>query len=251
MRKITAGIIDDEQDGREYIALLLHICFPEIEIIFQEDNIESSYFSLTKTWPDILFLDVVISDHNIFELLDKFKYIPSQIIFITAYEQYALKAIKSDATDFILKPINKMDFAVAVNKAILDIDKNLLLSQTQANTPLPNPAPTEDIINLPTLQGFRRIRIDDIVRCQADANYTIVYLSNQPKITVSRMLHDVENHLGGKNFFRIHHKHLINLKHLKEYVKGRGGEVIMSDGSVINVSVRKKNEFIQRISKLN
>lgn len=235
--KTQVCIIDDEQDGRDYISLLLQNEFPEIEIAFKAASIEDAYLYLNRNSPYILFLDIQLKDGNAFDLLSKFKEIRSEIIFITAYEHFAIQAIKNGATDYLLKPIKKIDFVAAVNKALENIKKNRNLAGNS----------NQNKIALPTLQGFKLIDIADIIRCEADSNYTIFYLVDKTKILVSKTLHDFEKHLSEYNFFRIHHKHLINLYHLKEYIKGKGGQVIMADNSTLDVSVRKKNDFLIKI----
>jgi two-component system, LytTR family, response regulator len=242
--KLQVSIIDDEPDGRDYISLLLKNEFPELQITFQTGNIDEAYIHLTKNSPDILFLDIQLTDGTAFELLSKFQNISSQIIFITAFEHFAIQAIKNSATDYLLKPIKRMDFVIAVNKALENIRKN---KKTYSGF--------KDIdlfkVNLPTLQGFKRISISDIIRCEADSNYTVFYLSDKTKMVVSRTLQDFEEQFSEHEFFRVHHKHLINLKHMKEYIKGKGGQVIMTDNSVLDVSVRKKADFLQRIQYLD
>lgn len=240
--KTQVCIIDDEKDGREYIALLLENEFPEIEINSQASSVEEAFVYLTKNSPDILFLDIQLNDGTAFDLLSKFKDLPSQIIFITAYENFAIQAIRNGATDYLLKPIKKMDFIIAVNKALENIAKNkpMVSNTTQQSNKL----------SLPTLQGFKMINIPDIIRCEADSSYTTFYLSDKTKIMVSKTLHEFEETLTEYNFFRIHHKHLINLDHLQEYIKGKGGQVVMSDSSILDVSVRKKNDFLQKIDTI-
>ncbi|MGG7437741.1 LytR/AlgR family response regulator transcription factor [Chryseobacterium arthrosphaerae] len=238
--KIQACIIDDEKHGRDYIALLIQKEFPEFEIVFQASGIEDSYKSLLKNTPDIIFLDIQLKEGTAFDLLLKFKEIPSQIIFITAYENYAIQAIRNGATDYLLKPIKKIDFIFAVNKALENIKKV---------QPVHNPLQDSKII-LSTLQGFKVINIADIIHCEADSSYTTFYLVNKTKIMVSKTLHDFERILPCLNFFRIHHKHLINVDHLQEYIKGRGGQVVMSDGSVLDVSFRRKNDFLHKIGTI-
>ncbi|WP_241285631.1 LytR/AlgR family response regulator transcription factor [Chryseobacterium arthrosphaerae] len=238
--KIQACIIDDEKHGRDYIALLIQKEFPEFEIVFQASGIEDSYKSLLKNTPDIIFLDIQLKEGTAFDLLLKFKDIPSQIIFITAYENYAIQAIRNGATDYLLKPIKKIDFIFAVNKALENIKKV---------QPVHNPLQDSKII-LSTLQGFKVINIADIIHCEADSSYTTFYLVNKTKIMVSKTLHDFERILSCLNFFRIHHKHLINVDHLQEYIKGRGGQVVMSDGSVLDVSFRRKNDFLHKIGTI-
>lgn len=238
--KIQACIVDDEEDGRDYIALLMENEFPEINIEFQASSVEEAYIYLIKSSPDILFLDVQLGDGTTFDLLSKLNDVHSQIIFITAYENFAIQAIKNGATDYLLKPIKKMDFIIAVNKA-LDHIKKMQPSQ-----------PTllkDNRIILSTLQGFKIVDIASIIRCEADSSYTTFYLTNKTKIMVSKTLHEFEPILLEQNFFRIHHKHLINIDHLQEYIKGRGGQVVMSDESVLDVSYRKKNDFLSTIGK--
>jgi len=239
--KIQACIIDDEQDGRDYIALLLENEFPEINTAFQASSVEEAYIYLTKHSPDILFLDVQLKDGTAFDLLSKFREIDSRIIFITAFENFAIQAIKNGAADYLLKPIKKIDFIIAVNKVLETIKKS---------KSVPGLSSSENKISLPTLQGFKLTNISDIIRCEADSSYTTFYLADKTKIIVSKTLHEFEEHLTKYNFFRIHHKHLINLFHLKEYIKGKGGQVVMADHSILDVSVRKKNDFLNKIENL-
>ncbi len=236
--KTQVFIIDDEQDGRDYIALLLTNEFPDLEIAFQAATVEDAYMQLVKKQPGILFLDVELSDGNAFELLDKLQRISSQVIFITAYEHYAIRAIRKGAIDYLLKPIKRSDFVIAVNKALENISNSKPLSQKEY---------VPATINLPTQHGFKRIFISEIIRCEADSNYTFFYLSDKSKIMVSKTMRDFEDLLLEHDFFRAHHKHLINLRHFKEYIKGKTGRIILSDDSVIDLSLRRKNEFMKRI----
>lgn len=234
-------IIDDEKHGRDYISLLLNKEFPEIRIGFEASSVEEAYVYLTRNSPDILFLDIQLGDGTAFDLLSKFKEITSQIIFITAFEHFAIQAIKNGATDYLLKPIKKIDFIIAVNKALDNIRK--------MQPAPPNSVLQDQKIILSTLQGFKIVDIADIVHCEADSSYTTFYLVNKLKIMVSKTLHEFEPVLLGHNFFRIHHKHLINIAHLQEYIKGRGGQVVMSDCSVLDVSFRRKSDFLYKIGK--
>lgn len=235
--KITAVIIDDEKDGRDYIALLLANEFPAIEIVFQAAGVEEAYLHLSRQWPDIVFLDIQLAEGNAFELLEKFNSIPSQLIFVTAYEQYAIRAIKKAALDYLLKPVRKMDFVEAVNRALQK------LRSSPSAVAIANPGR----ISLPSLHGFRLVEAADIIRCEADSNYTTFYLSDKTKLVVSKTLQEFEAQLLAHHFFRIHHKHLVNLKHVREYIRGKGGQVIMSDGSTLDVSARRKAEFLQQL----
>ncbi len=239
--KIQTCIIDDERDGREYISLLLKNEFPDIHIVFQAESIKDAFMKLTKETPDIIFLDIQLTDGTAFDLLSKLRNFSSQIIFITAYDHFAITAIKNGATDYLLKPIDEIDFITAVTKALENIRKSKSHSSGAIG---------KSKINLPTLQGFRSIDVADIIRCEADANYTIFYLNDKTKMIISKNLKEFESHLVENDFFRIHNKHLINLRHFKEYIKGKGGQVIMSDHSVLDVSVRKKQEFMEILQLL-
>lgn len=240
--KTQAYIIDDEQDGRDYISLLLENEFPEIQVDSQASSVEEAYIYLTKNTPDILFLDIQLTDGTAFDLLSKFKEIQSQIIFITAFENFAIQAIRNEAVDYLLKPIKKIDFISAVNKALENNKKNKISLSKHSG---------QNKINLPTLQGFKLINIADIIRCEADSNYTTFYLTDKTRILVSKTLHEFEERLSEHHFFRIHHKHLINIDYLKEYIKGKGGQVIMLDNTILDVSVRKKNDFLQRLENMD
>lgn len=235
---LNACIINAHDDG-DYISLLLKNQFPEFEISFQTDNMEHASDYLSKNVPDLLFVDFQLVDKTAFELLLKIKKNSSQIIFITDSEKSAIQAIKKGIPDYLLKPINELDFVLTVNKAIENFRKN---NFSLANNPVQNK------INLPTLQGFKRVNVDEIIRCEAYSNYTFIYLLDKSKVMVSKTLYDFEKNLSGYNFFRIHHKHLINLEHLKEYIKGKGGQVVMADNSVLDVSIRKKNDFLHKIA---
>lgn len=235
--KLHACIIDDNDS--KSISLLLKKEFPEFEIDFQTNNIQFASDYLSKNSADILFVDIQLSDETALNTLTKFRQNPySPIIFITDSEISAIRAIKKGITDYLLKPVRNLDFVITVNKAIENFKKNkvsILKSSIQNK------------INLPTLQGFKRVNIDEIIRCEADSNYTFIYLSDKTKVIVSKTLYDFEKNLSEYNFFRIHHKHLINLEHLKEYIKGKGGQVVMADNSVLDVSIRRKNEFLHKM----
>jgi two-component system LytT family response regulator len=239
MKKTLHVCIIDEHNNGEPIALLLRDEFPEFEIDFRTDSIHHAYDYLCKNSPDLLFVDLLKADKTAVEMLSKFRDTLSSIIFITDSETNAIQAIKRGVTDCLIKPVKNLDFVITVNKVIENVKKQraALLSNAVHNK-----------INLPTLQGFKRVNIDEIIRCEADSNYTSIYLSDKSKVMVSKTLYDFEKHLSEYNFFRIHHKHLINLEHLKEYIKGKGGQVIMADNSVLDVSIRKKHEFLHAIA---
>lgn len=236
--KLQVCIVEEYDDG-DYTSLLLKKEFPEFEISLKTNNIEDASVHLKKNSTDLLFLNVQLPVKNMAEFLLKVKKNQLWTIFITDSEKSAIHAIKRGIPDCLLKPVKNLDFVIAVNRALQNLKKN---KASVFNDNLQNR------INLPTVQGFKCININEIIRCEADSNYTFIHLSDQTKLIVSRTLYDFEKYLCNYNFFRIHHKHLINLGHLKEYIKGKGGQVIMDDNSVLNVSARKKNNFLQKIA---
>lgn len=236
--KIHACIIDDQDDGKS-ISQLLKNEFPEFQIDFQTNSIRYASDYLNRHSTDLLFVNIHSIDDSTAEILSKLRRNLSPIIFITDSEITAIQAIKKGITNYLLKPVKSIDFVHIVNKAIENFRKNKASILTNS---------TQNKINLPTLQGFKRVNIDEIIRCEADSNYTFIYLSDKSKVMVSKTLYDFEKNLSEHNFFRIHHKHLINLEHLKEYIKGKGGQVVMADNSVLDVSIRRKNEFLHKIA---
>lgn len=230
--------IIDENDDEDNISLLLKSEFPEFEITFISNDILQAFEFLSRRSSDLIFLNSELINDNTDDLFLRY-HENSQIIFITNSEKSAIEAIKKGVSNYILKPVKKLDFVKAVNKALQNFRKSKIAT---LNTTF------QSKINLPTLQGFKRVNIDEIIRCEADSNYTFIYLADKTKVIVSKTLYDFEKYLSDYNFFRIHHKHLINLEHLKEYIKGKGGQVVMADNSVLDVSVRKKNDFLQKIA---
>lgn len=232
--KLQACIIS-EQDGGEAIARLLSSEFPEFEIAFRSSNIQCVSDYSPNSFPDLFFLETqLINDPS-----DLFRYFGEQlshIIFITDSEKSAIKAVKTGVGSCLMKPVRDLEFVISVNK---------VLDSIRTNRTLPHVSPCNKV-NLPTLQGFKRVSVDEIIRCEADSNYTFIYLADRSRVVVCRTLCDFEKSFSEHSFFRIHHKHLINLEHMKEYIKGKGGQVVMTDNSVLDVSVRKKYDFLQR-----
>lgn len=237
MKNTFHACILGDKDGSESISLLLKKEFPEFKIDFCTENLWSASDYLSKNSTDLIFVDIPLNDETTFEILSEFQQKPSLLIYMTDSENSAIQAVKKGITGYILKPVTNLNFVLAVNKAI----DNSRHSKTSS------PSLPHSKINLPTLQGFKRVNIDEIIRCEADSNYTFIYLLDKTKVMVSRTLHDFEKNLSGYNFFRIHHKHLINLEHLREYIKGKGGQVVMADNSVLDVSIRRKNEFLHKM----
>lgn len=240
-QKIKVGIIDDEPDGREYIELLLSEMFPELEVVLRCGSVAEGITGIERAKPDILFLDIELGDGSGFDILNGVNDPNRQLIFVTAYDEFAINAIRNDAVDYILKPIDSVEFSAAVKKAIIRLEQQKGSFHKLAG---------QSKISLPTFNGITRIDTSSIIYCAADGNYTHLHLANGKKVLISRILQDFEQQLSASGFFRIHHKYLINLEHLSEYIKGKGGQVVMSDGARLDVSVRRKSSFIRKINNV-
>jgi two-component system LytT family response regulator len=218
-------------------------------VVAKADNMMNAFIEITNHKPDLVFLDIEMPNGNAFDLLERFKEINFNIIFVTAYDHYAIKAIKFSAIDYILKPVDPEELVNAVsrfesqheNKQSLDKKFKTLLSNVKPENKLKK-------VGIPDGDGLIFINLADIIRCDSDGNYTYFILTSGKKIIVSRTLGEYEQMFMDDNFFRVHRSHLINLEHVKKYIKGEGGYVIMSDNSQVEVSRRNKNEFLEKLS---
>ena len=246
---IKAIIVDDELGARESLSKMLEKNCKNVQVIAKADSMANAFMEITTHQPDLVFLDIEMSNGNAFDLLEKFKEINFNIIFVTAYDHYAIKAIKFSAIDYILKPVDPEELVKAVtrfesqhsNKNSLDKKFKTLLSNVRPENKLKK-------VGIPDGDGLIFINLADIIRCDSDGNYTYFLLTNGKKIIASRTLGEYEQMFADDNFFRIHRSHLINLEHVKKYIKGEGGYVIMSDNSQVEVSRRNKNEFLEKLS---
>ncbi len=238
--KTTALIIDDEVRSRRVLKRMLSQYCDDVTIVGEADNINSGIELIQKTSPDILFLDIQLKDETGFELLGQISPINFQTIFVTAYDSYAIKAIKWSAQDYILKPVDPVELKAAVNKAIANRGNTIEVKENVGTL-------TEENIGLPTMEGLRFAPIKTILRCEAKGAYTEFFFEKNENILASKSLQVYENLLKEHGFFRVHKSHLINLSYVKEYIKGRGGHIVMKDNTAIAVALRKKDEFLKRI----
>ncbi|HTB05795.1 MAG TPA: LytTR family DNA-binding domain-containing protein [Bacteroidia bacterium] len=247
---LNAIIVDDEVSGAGALNLLIGKYCPEVKVLAVVHSANEAEKKINALSPNLVFLDVEMPHADGFQLLKRFKELNFDVIFTTAYNEYALKAIKHNALDYLLKPIDIDELKAAVkkceekqSKGQTDFSKvqNLLtsLAQTQKVQKLPIPTPEEIVY----------VDIDDIVRCEADSNYTSIFLKDKRKITSSKTLKDYEQMLSDHPFFRIHKTHLINLSCVARYIKGDGGYVVMQDGVSLEVSRQKKAELLAVMSR--
>ena len=248
---IRAIIVDDEKHCIDRLEQLIFQYIENVEIVGTYSTVETGYEGIKKLQPDLIFLDIQINDLVGFDLLKKFDTINFHVIFTTAYENYAMQAIKFSAFDYLLKPVDVDDLKIATKRLLEkhfqnqnDVNYQVLLQN------LMNIKNQTKKIAIQTQTETILLNIQDIIRCQSDINYTTIYTNSKKKIVVAKTLKDFEALLKPYNFFRVHNSHLINLEYMKSYDKGKGGYVHMLDESTVEVSVRRKEDFMLKLSEL-
>ena len=249
---INAIIIDDEQHCVDRLSTLLTThCGQSIHLAGSFLTLERGIRGIQKLQPDVIFLDVVLGERTGFDLLEQLGDISCAVIFTTSYDKYAVQAFRFSAIDYLLKPVDPDDLKDAVEKLQEKISKEELSEKFDVLfhnlKTLQGPSRK---ISIPTSNGLTFLQISDIIRCQSDVNYTIIYLKNKQKITVARTLKEFEELLTDYNFYRVHNSHLINLAYIKSYRKGKGGSVQMTDQSEIEVATRRKEDFLKKLSEM-
>jgi two-component system, LytTR family, response regulator len=246
---IKAVIIDDEACFREMIQMLLGDYFPDIKVVAQAESVEEAIQAIEEQQPDLVFLDIEIKSGTGFHVLQKLKKRDFKLIFITAFNEFAIQAIKFSAIDYILKPINEFEFKAGVERAVQEINQkeqndqfDHLLSNFQDKS--------EKKLVLRTTQDLHVINVSEIVRCAADNVYTTFFLSSGDKIVVSKGLGEYVDVLENYGFIRPHQSHLVNLNFIKKLDKSDGGYLILKDKSEVPVSARKKQQIIDILNRL-
>ena len=246
---MDALIIDDEKHCRHVIALLLANQCPEINIVAQCAGGQEALDAIEEYKPQLLFLDIEMPGMNGFELLEKCKSTGFAVIFTTAYNEYAIQAIRHSALDYLLKPIDKNELKQAITKAMQrsnnqereNIDKLMRLLRDRKE---------QEPVALSTLGGLIVIRTDDLVYCESDGPYTnFIFIESKP-ILISKTLKEVEEVLVSRNFLRVHNSFLVNMKYIQKYLNGNGGDVVMSNGKVIPISRAKKAFFLDHLERI-
>ena len=244
---IKAVIIDDEIHCRKTLNMLLAENCPDVQVVEQCEDGEAGILAIQKLKPDIVFLDIEMPGMNGFEMLQKLPAINFEIIFTTSYDQYAIKAFKFSALDYLLKPVDRQELETAVQKVVQRLSRPVPQQLEILLQKLYQPASSIRKIALPTMEGLQMIPIDSIISCASDSNYTIFQLKNKQKLIVSRLLREVEEMLEEYSFLRVHHSYVVNLNEIEKYYKGDGGYVVMSDGSSIDVSRNKKDVLLTKL----
>jgi two-component system LytT family response regulator len=255
---IRSVIIEDEAKSQKLLKNLLHTYCPDVEVISMADSVDSGIQAINEYKPDLVFLDIILKDHDAFELLAKLDQTSFEIIFTTAHHEYAIKAIRVSALDYLLKPIDVNDLERAVDRVKRKIESQ---ESGRLNQPLVNFIENQRNVNLnshkiglPTLQGLNFVQIKEIILCKAEGNYTNIFMTAD-KILVTRTLKDFEELLADYNFLRIHRSYLINLDHIEKYdrahqsAEGDGGCVTLKNNIHVPVSRDRRKGLLNFLSK--
>lgn len=248
---LRAVVIDDIDSIRTKNIDIIKANCPNILIIGQANSVESGITLIKQIAPDLVFLDVEMPDGTGFDLLQKLKPIPFKVIFITGYEDFAIRAFRFSAIDYLLKPLDPTELIEAVKKAEESLSKEYL--ELKLNTLFSNLERPKDLqkLVLKTSDKIYSVNIQDIVNCESDKNYTTFYFINTPKLVISTTLKEYENILKPFNFFRAHQSHLINMLYFDHFIKTDGGNtIVMKNKNTIPLATRKKEEFLALINKL-
>ncbi|WP_165806499.1 LytR/AlgR family response regulator transcription factor [Chitinophaga parva] len=251
MSEIKALIVDDEQHCIEALQTMLQKKCPGVTVVAGARSVKEARTLVEELQPDLVFLDVEMPHQNGFELLKLFDKINFDVIFTTAYEQYALKAIKFNALDYLLKPFSIKELQDAIEK--FREKRSGSLPREANDSPLEvflqnmkTLQQNHKKIALPTINGLVFMPVQNIVRCESTGNYTKIFFTDKKHLMVSKPLKEFEELLTDINFFRIHNSHLINLQQMQSYIQGEGGFALMSDGTQVEVSRRRKAEFLKK-----
>jgi len=245
-----AIIIDDEQHCIDRLSKLLkEYAVSELHLMGGFKTVDDGISAIQKLQPDLVFLDVQINDKTGFDLLQQLPSVNFEVIFTTAFEKYALQAFKFSALDYLLKPVDPDDLVAALSKLKEKISakENAIRFDTLFHN-LKTIQGLSKRICVPVTSGLVFIQVSDIMRCQSDVNYTTIFTKDKQKLVVAKTLKEFEEMLSDFNFYRVHNSHLISLAFIKSYNKGKGGFVTMMDNTDIEVSTRRKDDFLKRLS---
>ncbi len=249
MKKVTTILVDDEINNLMFLQALIKEHAAQLEIIATTENAQEGLQLISELKPQLVFMDIDMPGMTGFELLKKLEPLSFEVIFVTAYNQYAMEAFDYNAVAYITKPIVTQKLTAAIEKAITKIEEKKYTENIFSLLENVHHKNKHDKIALPTMQGLQFIKLTQICFCESSGNYTNFHLSDNSKIMVSRQLGEYEKLLPADTFVRIHDQHIINLTCIKEYVKGSGGEVILENGTRLNVASRRKDELLSRFEK--
>lgn len=244
--QIKSVIIDDEKHGRENLSAVLSEYCSEVSVVGMANSVEDGAELIKKELPDLVFLDIEMPKANGFSLFEHFPNPEFEVIFVTAYDNYAIKAIRFSAADYILKPINYKDLKVAVEKVVKRLslkEENSRIRELNRNLLQPsNPR-----IGLPTADCIEFVEVQKIIHCKGEGNYTHIYFEDKKHLLVAKTLVEFEELLSGFNFVRTHKSHLVNLKHVQAYLRVDGGALRLSNGDEVTISRRRREAVLEML----
>jgi two-component system LytT family response regulator len=234
-------ILDDDRQISLLLENLVDKKIPKLELVGLADSVSSGIELIQSTEPDLVFMDIEFPDGDGFSIIDKCKYTDYEVIFISSHEQFAMKAFEYSALHYLKKPI--------IPQEVFDAVERFLTNNAENNESLSNKALNkgEQKLIIPSSEGLHIINIDDIIRCEASDVYTYFYLNSGKKLIASKSLNNYEKLFSDLNFVRVHSKHLVNLKYVSQYIKGKGGSLILNQGDEVEVSIRKKMDFMNKL----
>lgn len=242
-------IVEDEPLSATALEDMLKENFDDIKIQAVAHNGNEGIIAINKLKPHLVFLDVEMPGMSGFEMLSQISDINFEVIFTTGHDKYLMQAIRSSALDYLLKPVQMDDLKTAVEKARKrQTPDNLLVPLLLNNTGIAKRRITR--IALPTMEGYLFVNVDGIIHCDADDNNTMIHFTDGHKMLITKTLKDLEELLEGNDFCRIHHSHLVNINHIRKYVRGNAGYVLMTNGTSVNVSRSRKEQFLKQVAHL-
>jgi len=248
---MRAILVDDEPDGIRALKKLLELNCPEVEIVATCSSAADAISKLEEAKPDLVFLDVRMPGGSGIDMLAELSEIDFEVIFVTAHDEYMLQALQFSAVDYLMKPVDEDRLKEAVQRVEerLKGKRNSRQGETLLHNINKVGYPLEMRLCLPTQKGFTIVKLEEIIYCEAQRSYTIFRLVNNKSIIISKPLFDYDKLLADTIFLRVHKSFLINLMHIKEYMRGEGGTVVMSDGMEVEISRRKKEQFLVKVKE--
>lgn len=248
---IRAVVIEDEEHSRKMLMEMLQEHSRQITVVAEADSVKTGLAAIAEQKPQLVFLDIELQSETSFEILEKLPEINFELIFTTAFDHYALKAIKFCAIDYLLKPIDLNELKVAVAKAEKRLNREYLNKNLEVLLHnIKSGSQNNHRIALSTLEGLLFVSVSDIIYCESSGPYTHFIFKHADKIVTSRHLKEYEELLSGYDFFRIHKSYLVNLQEIQKYIRGEGGQIIMSNGAALSVSKQRKEDFLHIYSGL-
>jgi len=247
---IRTVLIDDEEDSVKVLRRLLETYCPDISLVGQAEGVETAFDLIRSANPDLVFLDIEMIQGNAFDLLNRLQPLTFQVIFVTAFDNYAVRAFRFSAVDYLLKPVDAGELRYVVGKVVrhsqekIDVAQIKTLLENVGNLHLSNQK-----LAVPTMTGLSFIAISDIIRFEASGHYTAIRLDNGQAVLSTRNIKEYEDLLPDTFFYRVHHSHIVNIHKIREYQKGRGGYIVMNDGFSVEVAIRRREGFLKRLLK--